>query len=173
MEITTISFKPHTAVSTVHIHSVMTNSCYDDAVLIHTSQSLSVKVLFGFSILGHLGTSSLHILFTLSTCNIPRQRNRTHFQITTIQGKPVGNSLVHWRTSELTLQIGCLHKETLTLLILEELAVERWLSSWDDPGWLNTNWTSGGCWGALFSGATTACNTACDHSQCLPQKWPS
>ncbi|KAK3541743.1 hypothetical protein QTP86_002104 [Hemibagrus guttatus] len=52
------------------------------------------------------------------------QRNPTRYRITTIQGKPLGKGLVQWKTLELTLWIGCLHEETLSLLVLEESAVD-------------------------------------------------
>ncbi|KAK3564218.1 hypothetical protein QTP86_011202 [Hemibagrus guttatus] len=70
---------------------------------------------------------------------VPRQRNPTRYWITTIQGKPLGKGLVQWKTPELTLRIGCLHKEMLSLLVLEESAVDAVLGC---PGWLNTNRTS-------------------------------
>ncbi|KAK3540352.1 hypothetical protein QTP70_029561 [Hemibagrus guttatus] len=43
------------------------------------------------------------------------------------------------------------------------------MSSWDAPGWLNTNRTSGGFREALISGATTVYNTVCDCSLLLPE----
>ncbi|KAK3540921.1 hypothetical protein QTP86_005818 [Hemibagrus guttatus] len=52
------------------------------------------------------------------------QRNPTRYQITTIQGKPLGKGLLQWKTPELTLRIGCLHEEMLSLLLLEESAVD-------------------------------------------------
>ncbi|KAK3556936.1 hypothetical protein QTP70_022432 [Hemibagrus guttatus] len=54
---------------------------------------------------------------------VPRQRNPTRYRITTIQGKPLGKALVQWKMPELTLRIGCLYEDTLSLLVLEESAV--------------------------------------------------
>ncbi|KAK3511510.1 hypothetical protein QTP70_008991 [Hemibagrus guttatus] len=108
---------PRPTVSTIHISSTIATPRYHDAVLIHASRSFSVKVLFDSGSSGNFISSH-----QLSTCKVPRQRNPTQYRITTIQGKPLGKGLVQWKTPELTLQIGCLHEEMLSLLVLEESA---------------------------------------------------
>ncbi|KAK3561073.1 hypothetical protein QTP86_026364 [Hemibagrus guttatus] len=111
---------PRPMVSTIHISSTVATPRYHDAVLIHASRSFSVKVLFDSGPSGNFISSHL-----LSACKVPCQRNPTWvYWITTIQGKPLGKGLVQWKTPELTLQIGCLHEETLSLLVLEESAVD-------------------------------------------------
>ncbi|KAK3520536.1 hypothetical protein QTP70_025774 [Hemibagrus guttatus] len=130
---------PRPTVSTIHISSTVATPCYHDAVVIHASRSFSMKVLFDSGSFGNFISSHL-----LSACKVPRQRNPTRYRITTIQGKPLGKGLVQWKMSELTLRIGCLHEETLSLLVLEESAVDvvlgrRWLAK-HQP---NIRWISG------------------------------
>ncbi|KAK3517638.1 hypothetical protein QTP70_013772 [Hemibagrus guttatus] len=110
---------PHPTVSTIHISSMVATPRYHDAVLIHVSQSFSVKVLFDSGSSENFISSHL-----LSACKVPRQRNPTRYRITTIQGKPLGKGLVQWKMLELTLRIGCLHEEMLSLLVLEESEVD-------------------------------------------------
>ncbi len=98
---------------------VINNPRFHDAVLIHANQSFPVKILFDSGSSGNFLSSRL-----LSVFNIPRQRSPTCYQITTIQGESLGNGLVWCKTPELTLRIGCLHEETLTLLVLEESAID-------------------------------------------------
>ncbi|KAK3529898.1 hypothetical protein QTP86_007216 [Hemibagrus guttatus] len=75
---------------------------------------------------------------------LPRQRNPTRYRITTIQGKPLGKGLVQWKMPELNLRIGCLHKETLSLLVLEESAVDVILGCpWLAKHQPNIRWISG------------------------------
>ncbi|KAK3568097.1 hypothetical protein QTP86_030296, partial [Hemibagrus guttatus] len=112
---------------------------YHDAVLIHASQSFLVKVLFDSGSSGNFISSHL-----LSTCKVPCQRNPIHYRITTIQGKPLDKGLVQWKTLELTLWIGCLYEETLSLLVLEESAVDVILGCpWLAKHQLNIRWISG------------------------------
>ncbi|KAK3565993.1 hypothetical protein QTP86_024210 [Hemibagrus guttatus] len=116
---------PRPTVSTIHISSTIAPSCYHDAVLIHASRSF---------ISSHL----------LSACKVPRQRNSTRCRITTIQGKPLGKGLVQWKMPELTLWIGCLHEETLSLLVLKESAVDIVLGRpWLAKHQSNIRWISG------------------------------
>ncbi len=110
---------PRPVVSTIQINTVINNPRFHDAVLIHANQSFPVKILFDSGSSGNFLSSRL-----LSVFNIPRQRSPTCYQITTIQGESLGNGLVWCKTPELTLRIGCLHEETLTLLVLEESAID-------------------------------------------------
>ncbi|KAK3509477.1 hypothetical protein QTP70_035120 [Hemibagrus guttatus] len=83
------------------------------------SPSSTPNVLFDSGSSGNFISSHL-----LAACKVPRQRNPTRYRITTIQGKPLGKGLVQWKIPELTLRIGCLHEETLSLLVLEESVVD-------------------------------------------------
>ncbi|KAK3525776.1 hypothetical protein QTP70_007537 [Hemibagrus guttatus] len=68
----------------------------------------------------------------------------TCHQITTIQGKPLGNRLVQWGIPELSLHIGCLHEETIFLLVLEESAFDVILGcAWMAKNQPNISWSSG------------------------------
>ncbi|KAK3517471.1 hypothetical protein QTP70_012450 [Hemibagrus guttatus] len=99
--------------------------------------SEEVKVLSGSS--GNFISSHL-----LSSCKVPRQRNPTRYRTTTIQGKPLGKGLVQWKMPELTLRIGCLHEETLSLLVLEESMVDVILGCpWLAKHQPNIRWISG------------------------------
>ncbi|KAK3512868.1 hypothetical protein QTP70_028933 [Hemibagrus guttatus] len=72
------------------------------------------------------------------------QRNPTCYRITTIQGKSLGKGLVEWKMPELTLRIGCLHEEMLSLLVLEEAAVDVVLGRpWLAKHQPNLRWISG------------------------------
>ncbi|KAI2662247.1 Transposon Tf2-6 polyprotein [Labeo rohita] len=54
----------------------------------------------------------------------PAVTRKTIYQITNIQGKPLGKGLVRNRTPELVLDIGCLYSERIPLLVLEEANVD-------------------------------------------------
>ncbi len=61
---------------------------------------------------------------TLAGFNIPRCKNNTTYQITTVQGKPLGRGLVRSHTPEVSIHIGCFHVERISLLVLEEAVVD-------------------------------------------------
>ncbi|KAK3539464.1 hypothetical protein QTP70_008500 [Hemibagrus guttatus] len=107
----------------------------------HRPQSpiTGVQVLFDSGSYGNFISSHL-----LSACKVPCQRNPTHYQITTIQGKPLDKGLVQWKMPELTLRIGCLHEEMLSLLVLKESAVDVVLGCpWLAKHQPNIRWNSG------------------------------
>lgn len=81
---------------------------YIDALLIHKSQSFPAKVLIYSRSSGNFISS--HFLFQI---HLPRQKNATHYQITTIQEKTLGKGLVHYRTPDVVLQIECLHNKQI------------------------------------------------------------
>ncbi len=60
----------------------------------------------------------------LAGFKIPRCRNDTTYQITTVQGNPLGRGLVRYHTPEVSLHIGCFHIERISLLVLEEAVVD-------------------------------------------------
>ncbi len=94
----------HPTVSSNHVNLVVNYPQYHGAV---TNRSFPVKIILDSGSSGNFLSSHL-----LSTFNIPCQRSPTCYQIMTIQGKPLGNGLVWWKTPELTLRIGCFHEES-------------------------------------------------------------
>ncbi len=107
------------AVSTVQILPDVSKLPHIDALLIHMNQSFPAKVLVDSGASGNFISS----LF-LTQINVPRHRNATHYQITNIQGKPLGKGLVRSRTPEVTLRIGSLHSEYISFLVLEDATVD-------------------------------------------------
>ncbi len=107
------------AVSTVQILPDVSKLPHIDALLIHMNQSFPAKVLVDSGASGNFISS----LF-LTQINIPRHQNATHYQITNIQGKPLGKGLVRSRTPEVTLRIGSLHSEYISFLVLEDATVD-------------------------------------------------
>ncbi len=107
------------AVSTVQILPDVSKLPHIDALLIHMNQSFPAKVLVDSGASGNFISS----LFLIQT-NVPRHRNATHYQITNIQGKPLGKGLVRSRTPEVTLRIGSLHSEYISFLVLEDATVD-------------------------------------------------
>lgn len=104
------------AVSAVQILPDVSKLPHIDALLIHMNLFQPKSSLTP----GLPGTSSP--LF-LTQIKIPRHRNATHYQITNIQGKPLGKGLVRYRTPEVTLRIGSLHIECISFLVLEDATV--------------------------------------------------
>ncbi len=99
-----------------------------DALLRYRNQSFPVKILIDSGAAGNFISSR-----TLAEFKIPRCRNNTTYQITTVQGKPLGKGLVRHHTPEVSLRIGCFHIERISLLVLEEAVVDvvlgrPWLS---------------------------------------------
>ncbi len=90
-----------------------------DAVLRYQYQSYSVRILMDSGAAGNFISSR-----TLAGFKIPRCKNDTTYQITTVQGKPLGRGLVRSHTPEVSLHIGCFHEERISLLVLEEAVVD-------------------------------------------------
>ncbi len=116
---------PRPAVSTIQIAPDVSNMSLVDALLRYHNQPFPVKILIDS---GNFISSR-----TLAGFKIPRCRNDTTYQITTVQGKPLGKGLVRHRTPEVSLLNGCFHIERISLLVLEEAVVDvilgcPWLS---------------------------------------------
>ncbi len=80
----------------------------------------------------------------LCSTSVPRHRNATHYQITNIQGKPLGKGLVRSRTPEVTLRIGSLHSEYISFLVLEDATVDIVLGrTWIALHHPDIHWKSG------------------------------
>ncbi len=90
-----------------------------DALLRYQDQSYSVRILMDSEAAGNFISSR-----TLAGFKIPRCKNDTTYQITTVQGKPLGRGLVPSHTPEVSLHIGCFHEERISLLVLEEAVVD-------------------------------------------------
>lgn len=105
-------------------------------MLIYALWSFLVKIHFDSGSLGNYISSCV-----LSTCNVPRQQSPTCYQITSIQGK-LGTGA--WKTLEASLCIGWLHEETISMLVLEESAVDVILGlPWLAKHQPNIGWSSG------------------------------
>lgn len=112
---------------------------YIDALLIHKSQSFPAKVLIYSRSSGNFISS--HFLFQI---HLPRQKNATHYQITTIQEKTLGKGLVHYRTPDVVLQIECLHNKQFFFLPLKVSMVDIVLGCpWLPQHQPVINWNSG------------------------------
>ncbi|MGL4933172.1 MAG: retropepsin-like aspartic protease, partial [Aeromonas sp.] len=110
---------PRPAVSTLHITPSVSPIPYIDALLTHNSTSFPVKVLVDSGASGNFISS-----LTLHCLDLPCSASSTTYQISTIQGKPLGKGLVHLRTPVVELGIGCFHSERISFLVLEEANVD-------------------------------------------------
>ncbi len=110
---------PRPAVSTIQIAPDISNMSLVDALLRYQDQSFPVKILMDSGAAGNFISSR-----TLAGFKIPRRRNDTNYQITSVQGKPLGRGLVRYHTPEVSLHIGCFHIERISLLVLEEAVVD-------------------------------------------------
>ncbi len=110
---------PRPAVSTIQITPDISNMPLVDALLRYQDQSYSVRILMDSGAAGNFISSR-----TLAGFKIPRCKNDTTYQITTVQGKPLGRGLVRSHTPEVSLHIGCFHEERISLLVLEEAVVD-------------------------------------------------
>ncbi len=109
---------PRPAVSTIQITPDVSNMSLVDA-LRYQDQLYPVRVLMDSGAAGNFISSR-----TLAGFKIPRCKNNTTYQITTVQGKPLGRGLVRSHTPEVSLHIGCFHVERISLLVLEEAVVD-------------------------------------------------
>ncbi len=110
---------PRPAVSTIQITPDVSNMPLVDALLRYQDQSYSVRILMDSGAAGNFISSQ-----TLAGFKIPRCKNDTTYQITTVQGKPLGRGLVRSHTPEVSLHIGCFHEERISLLVLKEAVVD-------------------------------------------------
>ncbi len=110
---------PRPVVSTIQIAPDISNMSLVDALLRYQDQSFPVKILMDSGAAGNFISSR-----ALTGFKIPRRRNDATYQITTVQGKPLGRGLVRYHTPEVSLHIGCFHIERISLLVLEEAVVD-------------------------------------------------
>ncbi len=110
-----------------------------NASLLYHDQSFLVKILVDSGASGNFIASR-----SLTEFSIPRHTNQIRYQITTIQGKPLGRGLVRHHTPEVVLRIGCLRSEPISLLVLEEAVVDIVLGRpWLPRHQPTINWKSG------------------------------
>ncbi|KAL0200322.1 hypothetical protein M9458_003509, partial [Cirrhinus mrigala] len=114
-----VLYCPMNVMSTVQINPGVSHVPLIDAVLMYLNQSFPVKVLVDSGASANFISS-----LCLSWTKIPCQQNPTSYQISTIQGKPLGKGLVRHCTPELSLCIGCFHNERLSVLVLEDATVD-------------------------------------------------
>ncbi len=126
-------------VSAFHLQPDVTKIPHIDALLIYLNRSFPVKVLIDSGACENCISS-----LCLVHLNIPRHRNVSSYQISNIQGKPLGKGLVHHHTPDVTLRIGCLHMECISLLLLEEATanIVMW-RPWLAQHHPDIHWTSG------------------------------
>ncbi len=127
-------------------------------------QLLTPESYVSVSILVDSGSSGNFISQALLTrLNLPRKRQPREIRVETIQGKPLGRGRVNYRAPPLTLRVGCLHKETISFLVLEGPTVDIIL---DAPGSTNILQKSDGILVRSLAGARPVSRTVWSRSLC-------
>lgn len=86
---------------------------------------LTHKLCFPAQALIDSGSAGNFISFTcLQKMNLSRKRLDHDLSINTIQGKPLGRGRIRYCSPVITLQIGCLHSEKISFMVLEESTAE-------------------------------------------------
>ncbi|KAL0152770.1 hypothetical protein M9458_052493 [Cirrhinus mrigala] len=128
-------------VHTVHLTPSVSNIPHIPADLVFNSSLFPVHVLVDSGAAGNFISSQC-----LTDFKIPDVANETFYQITTIQGTPLGDGRISRRTVELELILNGNHSEKLTLLVLPRATVDvilggPWLIrhsphiDWEILGW--------------------------------------
>ncbi|KAI2645258.1 Retrotransposon-derived protein PEG10 [Labeo rohita] len=107
------------AVSTVRLTPSVSNIPHIPANLVFNSSLFPIHVLVDSGAAGNFISSKCLVDF-----NIPAVENETCYQITTIQGTPLGDGRIDRRTVKLELILNGNHSETLTLLVLPQATVD-------------------------------------------------
>ncbi len=117
----------------------------------------------------------------LNLLNLPCRCQARELRVETIQEKPLGRGQIKYQAPLMMLQIGCLHKETITLMVMEGPTVDIILGC----PWLNqhfpeirwdpcevTRWSEAFHQNCLSTGPvkTQACSTLVD-SRLLHSRW--
>ncbi len=94
----------------------------------HPCHFVSVSALVDSGSSGNLISQAL-----LRQLDLPHQRQAQALKIKTIQGKPLRRGHIKFRSPPITLQVGCLHQESISCLVLEGPTVDvilghPWLS---------------------------------------------
>ncbi len=102
---------------------------------------------------------------TINRLHLKRKLHSQTLNIQTIQGKPLGRGKVKHCSPSITLQVGCLHEEVLSFLVLEHSTVDVVLGCRGShntlPKWIGEAMR-------FFSGAITVNNTVCSEYLLLP-----
>ncbi len=110
---------PCPSVSTLQVDPEIATLSLLSVKLLIQDRSISVSALVDS---GSSGNFISHDL--LRRLHLPRQRQAQELRVETIQGKPLGHGRVQFHTPPLKLQIGCLHEETISFLVLEGPTVD-------------------------------------------------
>ncbi|KAI2651181.1 Transposon Tf2-9 polyprotein [Labeo rohita] len=110
---------PRKSMSAIQLTPSVASIPHINASLISGSSAVSVKVLVDSGASGNFISSRC-----LERYRLPSQTCATPYQITTIQGHPLEDGRVCWRTPELELRMGCFHHEHLTLVVLQKSIVD-------------------------------------------------
>ncbi len=122
---------PCPAVSTVHITPTISSVPHINASLMYHDQSFPVKILVDSGASGNFIASR-----SLTEFSIPRHTNQIRYQITTIQGKPLGRGLVRHRTQRWYYALGASTRSPYLYWYWRKLS---WTLFLDVPGSLATN----------------------------------
>ncbi len=110
---------PCPSVSTLQVDPEIATLSLLSVKLLIQDRSISVSALVDS---GSSGNFISHDL--LRRLHLPHQRQAQELRVETIQGKPLGHGRVQFHTPPLKLQIGCLHEETISFLVLEGPTVD-------------------------------------------------
>ncbi len=111
--------RPRPAVSTIQLDPAVSTLSLLPVQLLTPESSVSVSALVNSDSSGNFISQAL-----LTRLSLPRKRQPWELRVETIQGKRLGRGRVNYRAPPLTLRVGCLHKETISFLVLEGPTVD-------------------------------------------------
>jgi len=112
------SHPPRPAVSTIQVEPTISNLTLLEVQLLTPLYIFSVCALFDSGSSGNFISPALP-----KRLGLPLQRHE-ELKVETIQGKPLGRGRVKFKSPPLILQIGCLHSEQISFLVLEGPTVD-------------------------------------------------
>ncbi len=118
---------PRPAVSTLQLEPAISTLPLLMVQLLTPHHFISVPALVDSGSTGNFISQAL-----LKQLDLPRQR-QAELTVETIQGRPLGGGHIKFRSPPITLQVGCLHQERISFLVLEGPTVDiilghPWLS---------------------------------------------
>ncbi len=102
---------PRPAVSTLQLEPVISTLPLLTIQLLTSCHFISIPALLDSGTSGNFISQAL-----LKQLDLPRQR-QAKLKIETIQGKPLGRGHIKFRSPPITLQVGCLHQESISFLV--------------------------------------------------------
>ncbi|KAI2666981.1 Transposon Tf2-6 polyprotein [Labeo rohita] len=130
---------PKSTVSVGHVTNNIHTIPLIDAVLVSESTFFPVKALVDSGAADNFISSRC-----LEALQIPKRKSTITYRITTIQGKALDARPINSCTYPLTLQIGCLHQESISFLILPEATVDILLGRpWLEEHNPHIRWSTG------------------------------